>query len=103
MSKNCMSKAFFNLSIKHDISKAEFLFLNELKCVRNQQNLRSMLYVMLLTAERIFQFLFFELKKRKSSLTEDLLCSVQKPYTTKTTIRYGLLDMLSSKSRFIDS
>ena len=30
-----------------------------------------------MTAEGIFQFLLFELKKRKSSLAEDLLCSMK--------------------------
>ena len=35
-------------------------------------------HAMLLTVEGIFQFFFvFELKKRKSSLEEDLLCSVK--------------------------
>ena len=30
--KKCISKALLDLSIEHDISTAEFLFLNELKC-----------------------------------------------------------------------
>ena len=80
--KQCISKALLDLSVEHDISTAEFLFLNELKCALEPIKLTVDALcrkdATLLTAEGTFQFLFFELKKRKSSLAEDLLCSVKK-------------------------
>ena len=81
--KKCISKTLLDLSIKHDnISTAEFLFLNELECALERIKLATdALYrknATLWTAEGIFQFLFLELKKRKSSLAEDLLCFLKK-------------------------
>ena len=79
--KKCISKALLDLAVEHDISAAEILFLKELKCALEPIKLAvdalSPKDATLLTAERIFQFLFFELKKRKSNLAEDLLCSVK--------------------------
>ena len=67
--KKCISKALLDLSIEHDISTTEFLFLNELKCVFEPIKLVvEALYrknATLLTAEGIFQFLFCELKKKE--------------------------------------
>ena len=67
--------------IEHEISTAGFLFLHELKCTLEPIKLAVDALcrkdATLLTAEGIFQFLFFELKKRKSSLAEDLLFSVK--------------------------
>ena len=77
----CISKALLDLSIVHDISRAELLFLSERKCALEITKLAvNALYCkdkILLTAEGIFRFLFFELKKRKSSLAEYLLCCVK--------------------------
>ena len=57
------------------------MFLNELKCALEPIKLAFDALcrkdTTLLIAEGIFQFLFFELKKRKLSLEEDLLCSVK--------------------------
>ena len=79
--KRCISKALLDLSIEYDISTAEFLFLTELKYglepIKLGVDALCREGVTLLTAEGIFQPLFFELKKRKSSLAEDLLCSVK--------------------------
>ena len=62
--KKCISKAVLDLSIEHDISTAKFLFLNELKCATESIKLAvdalCRKNATLLTAERIFQFLFFE-------------------------------------------
>ena len=81
--KKRISKDLLNLSIEHNISTAEFLFLNELKCalepIKLAVDASCREDATLLTAEGIFQFFFFfELKKRKSSLAEDFLCSVKK-------------------------
>ena len=90
MSKKCISKALLDLSIEHDISAAEFLFLHELKCALEPIKLAvdalRITDAVLLTAKEIFQFLFFELKQRKSSLAKDLLFSI-KSYTTKISVR----------------
>ena len=80
--KKRISKDLLDLSIEHNISTAEFLFLNELKCalepIKLAVDASCRKDATLLTAEGIFQFfLFFELNKRKSSLVEDLLCSVK--------------------------
>ena len=73
--KQCISKALLDLSIEHYIS-AEFLFLNELKCalepMKPAVEALCRKDATLLTAEGIFQFLFLELKKRKSSLAKDI-------------------------------
>ena len=57
------------------------MFLNELKCALEPIKLGVDALcrkdATLLPAEGIFQFLFYELKKRKLSLEEDLLCSVK--------------------------
>ena len=64
--KKCISKALLDLSIEHNISTAEFLFVNKLKCAlepiklavdANAKSLRSKDET-LLTAEGIFQILF---------------------------------------------
>ena len=90
--KKCMSKALLDWSIEHDISTTEFLFLNDLKCALEPIKLvvdaLCRKDATLPTAEGIFRFLFFDLKKRKLSLAKDLLC-FRKPYTTKATTRYG--------------
>ena len=79
--KKRISKDLLDLSIEHNISTAEFLFLNELKCalepIKLAVDASCRKDATLLTAEEIFQFFFFELNKRKSSLAEDLLCSVK--------------------------
>ena len=79
--KKCIMKALLDLSIEHGISTTEFLFLNELKCTFEPIKLAVEALcckdAMLLTAEGVFQFLFVELEKRKSSLAEDLLCAVK--------------------------
>ena len=79
--KKCIMKALLNFSIKHGISTTEFLFLNELKCALEPIKLavEALCHkdATFLTAEGVFQFLFVELKKRKSSLAEDLLCAVK--------------------------
>ena len=68
--KKCISKALLDLSIEHDISTAEFLFLNNPKCTLEPIKLAIDALcckdATLLTAEGISQFLFFELNKRKS-------------------------------------
>ena len=80
--KKCISKALLDLSIENSISTTEFSFLNKLKCTLELIKLavEALCHkdATLLTAEGIFQFLFVELKKRKSSLAEDLLCAVKK-------------------------
>ena len=79
--QKCISKPSLNLLIEHDISTAEFLLLNKLKCALEPIKLLVDALcrkdAVLLTAEEIFQFLFFVLKKRKSSLGEDLLCATK--------------------------
>ena len=79
--KKCISKALLDLSIEHNISAAEFLFLNELKCALEPMKLAVEALcrkdATLLTAEGIFQFFFLELKKTKSSLAKDLLCALK--------------------------
>ena len=90
--KKRISKDLLDLLIEHNISTAEILFLNELKCalepIKLAVDASCHKDATLLTAEGIFQFLFFLtktityntmklLKKRKSSLAEDLLCSVK--------------------------
>ena len=74
-------KALLDLSIEHGISTTEFSFLNELKCSLEPIKLAVETLcckdATLLTAEGVFQFLFVELEKRKSSLAEDLLCAVK--------------------------
>ena len=61
--KKCIWKALLDLSVEHDISTAEFLCLNELKCALEAIKLAvDTSYrkdATLLTAEGIFQFLFF--------------------------------------------
>ena len=82
--KKCISKALLNLSIEHDISTAEFLFLNKLKFalepIKLAVDASRRKDTTLLTREGIFQFLFFELNKRNSCLAEDLLCSEKTVY-----------------------
>ena len=69
------------MSIEHGISTTEFLFINELKCTLKPIKLvvKALCHkdAMLLIAEGVFQFLFVELEKRKSSLAEDLLCAAK--------------------------
>ena len=81
--KKCIMKTLLDLSIEHGISTTEFLFLNELKCALEPIKLAVEALcrkdATLLTAEGVFQFLFVELEKRKSSLAEDLLCAVKNP------------------------
>ena len=89
-------KALLDFSIEHGISTTEFSFLNELKCALEPLKLAVEALcrknATLLTAEGVFQFLFVELEKRKSSLAEEevepcrrfTLCR-KKPCTTKTT------------------
>ena len=71
------------MSNEHDISTAECLFVKELKCALEPITLAvdasCRQDATLLTAEGIFQFLLFELKKWKLSIAEDLLCSVKNP------------------------
>ena len=85
--EKCIMKTLLDLSIEHGISTTEFSFLNELKCVLEPIKLavRALCRkdATLLTAEGVFQFLFVELEKRKSSLAVTL-CR-KKPCTTKTT------------------
>ena len=87
--KKWISKALLDLSIEHGIFTTEFSFLNELKCALEPIKLAVEAFcrkdTTLLTAEGVFQFLFVELEKRKSSLAEDLLCAAKKPCATKTT------------------
>ena len=79
--KKCISKALLDFSIKHDILTAKLLFLKKLKNavepIKLAVDALCRKDATLLTAGGIFQFLFFEVKKRKSSLAEDLLCSVK--------------------------
>ena len=79
--KKCISKALLNLSIEHGISTTEFLFLNDLKCTLEPIKLAVEALCRkdptLLTAEGVFQSIFEELEKRKSTLAEDLLCAVK--------------------------
>ena len=79
--KKCISKALLDLSIEDDMSAAEFSFVNELKCSLEPMKLAIEALcrkdATLLTAEGIFQFLFLELKKRKSSLAKDLLYALR--------------------------
>ena len=79
--KKCISKALLDLLIEHGICTTEFSFLNELKCALEPIKLAVEALcgkdTTLLTAEGVFQFLFVELEKRKSSLAEDLLCAVK--------------------------
>ena len=79
--KQCTSKVLFDLSIEHDILTVEYLFLHELKCALESIKLAVDALcrkdATLLTAEGISQFLFFELKKRKPSLVEHLLCCIK--------------------------
>ena len=63
------------------MSAAEFSFVNKLKCALEPMKLAVEALcrkdATLLTAEGIFQFLFLELKKRKSSLAKDLLYALR--------------------------
>ena len=79
--KKCISKALLDLLIEHGICTTEFSFLNELKCALEPIKLVVEALcgkdATLLTAKKVFQFLFVELEKRKSSLAEDLFCAVK--------------------------
>ena len=61
--KKHISKDLLDLSIKHDISTTEFLFLNELKWalepIKLADDASCRKDATLLTAEGIFQFFFF--------------------------------------------
>ena len=74
-------KALLNLSIEHGISTTKFSFLNELKCALEPIKLavEALCHkdATFLTAEGVFQFLFVDLEKRKSSLAKDLLCAIK--------------------------
>ena len=79
--KKCFRKALLNLSIEHDISPTEFLFLNELKYALEPIKLaiEALCYqgATLLTAKGIPQILVTEMKKRSSSLAKDVLCAIK--------------------------
>ena len=79
--KRCISKALLDLSIEHDISQAEFLFLDEIKAALEPVKLAVEAMcrqdATLLTAEGIFRFLFKEMKQRRSTFAKSLLSSVK--------------------------
>jgi len=74
-------KALLGLSIAHDISETEFLFLGKLKCALEPIKLAVEALrrqdATLLTAEGIIRFLFAELKNLESALAKDLLCAIK--------------------------
>ena len=79
--KKCIMKALLDLSIAHDISETEFLFLGKLKCALEPIKLAVEALcrqdATLLTAEGIIRFLFAELKNLRSALAKDLLCAIK--------------------------
>lgn len=79
--KKCIIKALLDLSIAHNISETEFLFLDRLKCALEPVKLAVEALcrqdATLLSAEGIFRFLIVEIQKRRSTLANDLLCAIK--------------------------
>ena len=79
--KKCIFKALLDLSIAHDITQAEFLFLDEMKAALKPVKLAveamSRQDATLLTAEGIFLFLIREMKKQRTTLAKKLLSTVK--------------------------
>ena len=79
--KKCIFKALLDLSIAHDITQAEFLFLDEMKAALEPVKLavEAMCHqnTTLLTAEGIFLFLIREMKKQRTTLAKKLLSAVK--------------------------
>ena len=90
--KKCMSKALPDLSIEQGISTTKFLFLNGIKWALEPINLEVEILcskdATLLTVEGVFQFLFVELEKRKSSLAENLLCAIKTVYNKDDNMKW---------------
>ena len=79
--KKCIFKALLDLSIAHDITQAEFLFLDEMKAALESVKLAVEAMcrqnATLLTAEEIFLFLIRKMKKRRTTLAKKLLSAVK--------------------------
>ena len=79
--KKCIFKALLDLSIAHDITQAEFLFLDEMKAALEAVKLAVEAMcrqnATLLTAEGIFLFLIREMKKQRTTLVKKLLSAVK--------------------------
>ena len=79
--KKCIFKALLDLSIAHDITQAEFLFLDEMKAALEPVKLavKAMCRqdATLLTAEGIFLFIIREMKKQRTILAKKLLSAVK--------------------------
>ena len=79
--KRCIIKALLDLSTAIDISETEFAFLDDLKCVLEPVKLALEALcrrdATLLTAKGIFSFLINEMKKRRSTMANDLLCAIK--------------------------
>ena len=79
--KKCIFKALLDLSIAHDITQAEFLFLDEMKAALKRVKLAVEAMcrqnTTLLTAEGIFLFLIREMKKQRTTLAKKLLSAVK--------------------------
>ena len=79
--KKCIFKALLDLSIAHDITQAEFLFLDEMKAALEPVKLAVEAVcrqnATLLTAEGIFLFLISEMKKQRTTQAKKLLSAVK--------------------------
>ena len=79
--KKSIFKALLDLSIAHDITQAEFLFLDEMKAtlepvklaVEAMRRQNATLFI----AEGIFLFLIREMKKQRTTLANKLLSAVK--------------------------
>jgi len=79
--KRCIIKASLDLSTAIDTSETEFAFLDDLKTVFDPVKLAVEALCRrdapLLIAEGISRFLVYEMKKRRSTMANDLFCAIK--------------------------
>jgi len=79
--KRCITKASLDLSTAIDTSETEFAFLDDLKSVFDPVKLAVEALCRrdapLLIAEGISRFLVYEMKKRRSTMANDLFCAIK--------------------------